>query len=544
MFLSGFATQYQQTVHTSITSGFNDKTQYLYQQHGVLSQGPKNFSAAVSCTSSSCIFPTVQLGYYPEKWRLDFGYLARFHSTTLAKSQPFFGLAFQRPNELACKPLLPKAWQPWIGIRAHQHSQLSIADATQVLYLGQVDPAFYTFARNTLPHGSYPITVSFDTPQGEVIQVQQFVDTPLKSLPKHASLSFNIGWPTDKVPKTSFGLPPLSNKPHQLTAFATYTTPWYLGMLTSHFGLSDGRFQLGLRDILTFSSITFAPEFLWQPHAVSDSSESIPIAIGSQIAWLPSPQAASQISFYGYPHNNDSKNFPTIVHFQATQHNPNWQTYLTAHWSENLSDRYWQTKVHTPLGIHQHWAITFSVLSDFYYKQGAHHTLRIQAKPRTQSIQKMTLQLQNQLQQISLAYRSNKPISLKNQLSFSRDSKNASPRFSATWSSAFQNPLFSSSWVTRTSSQSSHKLHWTLKLESGFSYTDGMIFWHRLPSPWQSYRIRIPQDNRDRWFWWENTDCTLPQIRFQSHPAYKPLPNLTGDLDLPLMLYPGNLTLL
>lgn len=538
--VSVFGNHYQQSIHSSVSSGYNKKTQILYQQHGVWSNGPHNISSQLTCTQTECQIPQLQMGYYPPQWRLDFGYLARFDSAILVKKQPFLGFSFARPNNLACKPTLPKAWQPWIGVRAHTNSQLSIADTTQILYLGQVDPSFYTIARNPLPAGSYPVSVTMVDSDGATTTLNQFVDTPLRKPPHSKAFSINLGWPVDKVPKGSFGLPPLSEDTSMPMAFASYTQPWKLGLITSYLGVAESRFQFGLRQITSIGSFALAPEFLIQ-RPVTRSQEDIYLATGSQISWLPNNNTAAQLSMYGYPESPTDQDYPTVIHAQYTQQQDRWKGYITKHWSEKTVDRYWQTKLSIPLQLYHQWDSTASWLADYNAIKKTSNTFRLEAHQRSQSTNKIQFIGQSNRQKISLLFPTNTSTT---QNFFLERKKNRPSRYTTGWSSTYTDTRVQGLLKLKFSPGAAESTQWAFEVKSGFSYTDGMIFWHNLSNPWQNYQITIPYQKDPPWLWWVHKTCAPGYASIRSHPSYAPKGDSEKlEISNAYPLYPGNLFL-
>ncbi len=530
---------FQQTAHFSVSSGYPNSSSFFTQQQGVLAQGPYNVSFQVACSDDSCQASQLKAGYYPQAWRLDLGYLSRFQSANLTKKTPFFGLSFQYPNDLASKPLYPPAWRPWLGIRTTKSNQLTIRDATQTLFLGQVDPDYLLFSSGNLPVGSYPITITSTDTQGNIEQTNQFVAQPLYPNQQQESVLINIGWPVGKTAESNFGLPPIDANSQKLLAFASYARKWPLGFLAASSGFSVNSWQIGLRNVISSSHYALAPELLWQtgPHSGGPGYN---LALGSQFTWLPSAHTASQVSAYTYPTTpEDGNTYPSVVHTQITHQKKSWQSYLTWHWSSSTADSYWQSKVSFVLPASAEWQYNLSLLADKKSQSPHSTTLRVQANQKTPSRNRLTYLVSSRIQAASWSQKTTP--TWHNHVRIGRYAQPSGPHLQGSWRCTWENPQGLIHMKTGVSQHSNHPLQWALDADTGFSIADGVVVWHSVPSIWQSYIIHLPATPTSRWFWWEDSPNKHPIIKPVR--AYSVVP---PDQEAPTeysssLVYPGNL---
>lgn len=535
----GASPSYQQAAHFSVSSGYPNGGSFFTQQQGVLAQGPYNVSFQVVCSDNACQASQLKAGYYPHTWRLDLGYLSRFQSAHLIKQTPFFGVSFQYPNDLASKPLYPPAWRPWLGIRTTKSNQLTIRDATQTLFLGQVDPDYLLFSSSNLPIGSYPITITSTDTQGNIEQTNQFIAQPLYPNQQQESVLINIGWPVGKTANSNFGLPPIDANSQKLLAFASYARKWPLGFLAASSGFSVNSLQIGLRNVISSSHYAFAPELLWQTGPYS-GSPGYNVALGSQFTWLPSTHTASQVSAYTYPSTpEDGNTYPSVVHTQITHQQKSWKSYFTWHWSSYTADNYWQSKISFRLPASQKWQYNLSLLADKKWQSSHSTTLRVQANQQPPTRNRLHYLASSRVQVASWSQKTTP--NWYNHVKIGRYSQPSGPHLQGSWRTTWENPQGLVQMKTGFSQHSNHPMQWALEVDTGFSIAERVVVWHSVPSIWQSYIIHIPATPASRWFWWE--DSSTKQAVIKPVRAYSVV---TLEPEMPVeytssLVYPGNL---
>ena len=529
---------YQQTSHASMSLGYSSATRFLYRQQSVISRGPANLSLAAVCTNQSCQLPRLQVGYYPSLWRLDLGYLSKFQDHFLNKKMPFFGLSFATPNDLACPPSLPVAWQPWLGVRNKKSVQVSLSDASTMLFLGQLDPDLHIFSTTLLSSGSYALEVEQTDDDGASIDYRQFVDQPLRPTRRVQSFSLRVGWPVGSLKLDQFGLPPVAVSSQTLSAYANYSSPWRLGFFHTNLGLANERWQLGAKNMITLGRVAIAPELLWQ----HDFDTQHDMGLGLQITWLPNINVATQISGYTFPQHPSDSSYPDVVHAQVSYQTTRWQHYGTWHWSSHAIDKYWQTKLSYRLGRLLSWQPSIAFVADKRDSQSCHLSLRLSAKQKHRQSNQISLVTSSRIQ--SLSWSGYYPSPWQHSIKLARTPIPGKPYLSASWRSGIASDVVKAHVQARVTNKYPKDIFWSLGAESSVSVVGGHIIWHQVASPWSNQMITLPASNAQQRFWCAHKHPTdSHEASIKSLHAYSRSCEPTQTESEQAVIYPGNLIL-
>ena len=517
---------YQQTQSLSLSSGYQEKTQTLYQQQGVLSHGPNNAFYQLKCRNTHCQWKQLQLGIYPINYRVRLGYNILYETPSQTK-HPFIGLSFQTPRNQETP--MAGTIHPHIIFNASNPSEVVLDDPQQTFLLREVDSGIHTQDAKHLPQGDYPLTITTTDSQGQSKQQYQFIShNPIITQTSPPKLALHLG--ATKPKKSTHN----SEKKHQLHASLAQNVPNRFGRSHHYVGLIEKQNILHLgHTFYPHPHLSLQPTITWIHHiSQTEKNTTIGLKTLAQIQ----PGASYQLSMY-----TEKNSRSTTWHHQA-QFEKGWlSAQSTWHWQKDRRKRYAHIHIARKKALKLgKWDLQLSLAM---YQQH-------QAKPSFHARAQLTQKHIPFKPKIRL-YTSNKQQNIRIQTSTHhlQQTQTTLKRFSQTKKPyyAIQASVKKSIESVTTKASLSHTFHpyhhktqFSIQAKSGLSWSQGHLIWHPLPSPWQPTHFYIQPAQEKQWFWWgshetiRNKGCQIrPVIAYKEHSIY---PASTHTL----RLYPGN----